>query len=399
MSDVINDNKKHALLSASGASRWISCPPSARLEEQLPEKTSTYADEGNLAHDIAELKLKKAFTDPAMSTRKFNAEMKKLQAHELYQEEMQGYTNDYAEYITQRMYGFEIKPYIAVEAKVDFSSYVQEGFGTADCIIISENFLYVTDFKYGKGVEVSAEDNAQMMLYALGAYLKYSFLYPIEHIQMTIAQPRLDNFSEYSLSVTELLDWAENKVRPAAQSAFRGGGEFVAGEHCKFCRAKAQCRARADQNLALEGFTKKLPPIISNDEVGEYLLKAQDLAKWAKDLEEYTLAALLKGDLVKGWKAVEGRSNRQITNTDEAFKKLTDSGYKEEMLYERKPITLTAIEKLVGGKKTFNELLAEYVIKPQGKPTLALESDKREPYSVSTTATEDFKAEGGELTC
>lgn len=385
--EVINDNKQHALLSASGASRWITCTPSARLEEQLPEKTSSYADEGNLAHDIAELKLKKAFVEP-MSTKKFNSEMKKLQAHELYQEEMQGYTDTYFEYISKLIYGFQSKPYIAVEAKVDFSKYVPDGFGTADCIIISGSTLYVIDFKYGKGVPVYADANPQMMLYAIGAYLKYSFLYPIENIQMVIVQPRLDNYSEWSITTSDLLTWAEIIAKPAAEKAFKGEGDFVPGDHCRFCRAKAQCRARADYNLALDNFPKALPPIISNDEVGDYLIKAQDLAKWAKDLEEYALQALLDGEQIKGWKAVEGRSNRQITDVDKAFKKLTDNGYKEEMLYKREPITLTEIEKLVGGKKTFNDLLADYVVKPQGKPTLAPESDKREPYQVSSLQAE-----------
>ncbi len=375
---IINENKKHALLSASGASRWLACPPSARLEEQFPEVSSEYAEEGSLAHTIAERKLKKTFID-TINASDYDASIEVLKSHELYSPEMDGYTDMYLNYIAQIMYGYPSRPYIVVEGKLDFSEYVPEGYGTADCIIIFSNIMHVSDFKYGKGVPVSAENNPQMMLYALGAYQKYSLVYPITKIKMAIIQPRLDEISEWELTVTDLLQWADG-IKPIAQMAYEGKGEFRPGEHCRFCRAKAKCRARAEHNLELEGFRKALPPLISNAEVGEYLSRAQDLVKWIKDLEAYALEAILKGEDVPGWKVVEGRSNRVITDIEAAFERLKANGYPEEMLYERKPITLTAIEKLVGGKKKFEELLADYVEKPQGKPTLVPESDKREPF-------------------
>lgn len=368
---------KHALLSASGAARWLACTPSARLEEQFPDSTSTYAEEGILAHEIAELKLRKAFTEP-MGPRKFNNRIKKFKENPLYQDEMLKHTDTYLDYVSGIVHEYAIRPYVAVEKKLDYSAYVPEGFGTGDCIIIGGDTLHVIDFKYGKGVPVSAETNPQMMLYALGAYLEYSFLYPIEKIVVAIVQPRLDSISEWEISTDVLLYWATNTVMGAAEKAFKGEGDFVPGEHCRFCRAKSLCRARSEFNTAIEDKYPDKPPLLSNDEVGQLLIKARDLAKWVKDLEEYALAECLAGSEIPGWKAVEGRSVRQFTDQEQAFNVLVQHGIEEAMLYERKPITLSATEKLVG-KKKFNELLASFVDKPPGKPALAPESDKRDP--------------------
>lgn len=383
---------KHALLGASGAARWLACTPSARLEETLPEKTSEYAEEGRLAHEIAELKLRKAFVEP-MGVRAFNNRLKKFKAHELYQEEMLKHTDTYLEYVQELVHGFDSPPYIAVEKRVDYSEYVPEGFGTADCIIIGGSTMYVIDFKYGKGVSVSAENNPQMMLYALGAYEAYNFLYPIETVKMAIVQPRLNDISEFEISINDLLYWATNTVMGAAEKAWTGKGEFVPGEHCRFCRAKSLCRARSEFNLELEKYEGMKPPLISNDEVGKILAVAQDLAKWVKDLEEYALAECLAGNEIPGWKAVEGRSIRQFTDQEQAFNVLVQHGIEEAMLYERKPITLSATEKLVG-KKKFNELLASFVDKPPGKPALVPESDKREP--IKPNLEQIFKEENNE---
>lgn len=377
---------EHALLSASSSHRWLTCTPSARLEETLPESTSEYADEGRLAHEIAELRLLKFITP--MSTRMFNSKMKKLQEHPLYQAEMLNHTDEYMYYIKGVAHSFTSSPYIAAEKRLDYSEYAPEGFGTGDCIIIGGNTLCVIDFKYGKGVPVSADENEQMKLYALGAYAAYSFLYPIETVRLVILQPRLDSTSEFEMTIAALLQWGE-EIRPIAQKAFNGEGEFVSGDHCRFCRAKALCRARSDFNTSLEGeYSLMKPPLISNEEVGQILLKAQTLKAWVSDLEEYALSALLSGEEIEGWKAVEGRSNRAFIYTDAAFEILKLNGIDETVLYERKPITLTKVEELLG-KKMFNELLTEYVNKPPGKPTLATESDKREPISRSSAA-EDF---------
>jgi len=378
---------EHALLSASAAHRWLACAPSPRLEATLPERKSNYADEGNLAHDIAELRLKKAFVEQ-ISTRAFNSRLKKLQKHELYQDEMLPCTETYLDYVSGIVHSFTSPPYIAVEKRLNFSAYVPEGFGTGDCIIIGGKTLHVIDYKHGKGVPVSAVDNPQMKLYALGAWQAYGILFPIETVKMAIVQPRLDSISEWEMSLTDLLAWGES-IKPTAQMAYEGKGEFVSGEHCRFCRAKALCSARADFNISLEDSKGQRPPLITNADVVDLLKRARDLAAWAKDLEEYALAECLAGNEIPGWKAVEGRSIRQFTNQEEAFKMLIDGGTDEAMLYERKPLTLASVEKLIG-KKEFKTLLGKYVIKSPGKPTLVVESDNREPIKRQS-AEDDFK--------
>lgn len=380
----------HALLSASSAHKWLNCTPSARLEAQFPDSTSEYAAEGSLAHEIGELKLRKHFIEP-MGPRTFNNKLKKLQENPLYQAEMIGHTDTYLDYISGIVHGYSAPPYVAVEKRLNYSVYAPEGFGTGDCIVIGGNTLRIIDLKYGKGVPVSAEWNPQMMLYALGALSEYSILYILEKIIMVIVQPRLDSISEFELTVEELLAWGES-IKPAAQQAFAGEGEYVPGEHCRFCRAKSLCRARAEFNTSLEEFHKMKPPLISNEEVGQIIARAQDLAKWVADLEEYALAECLKGVEIPGWKAVEGRSIRQFTNQDEAFKVLNANGIEEVMLFERKPITLASVEKLIG-KPKFKELLNAYVNTPPGKPTLVPASDKRE--AITQLKLEDvFKNEG-----
>lgn len=382
---------EHALLSASGSHRWLNCTPAARLEETLPDSKSEYAAEGSLAHEISELKLRKQFIEP-MGPRAYNNRLKKLQENPLYQEEMLGYTDIYVDYISSIVHSYGLRPYIAVEKRLDYSTYAPEGFGTGDCIVIGGNTLHVVDFKYGKGVPVSAVDNSQMKLYALGAYSEYGFLYPITTVKMAVVQPRKDSISEWEISTEDLLKWGE-VIKPIALTAYKGEGDFVPGDHCQFCRARSLCRARAEFNISLEEHKFMKPPLISNEEVGSILEKAQQLAKWAKELEEYALAECLAGNEIPGWKAVHGRSTRQFTDTDAAFEVLLKAGTEEAILYERKPLTLAAIEKLLG-KKRFTELLKDYVSTPPGKPTLALESDKREAIS-RTSAEEDFKENGG----
>ena len=359
----------------------------------MPDSTSDYAKEGSLAHEIAELKLRKQFTDP-MGTRSFNSRLKKLQEKPLYQEEMLKHTDAYMDYISQIVHSYASRPYVAVEKKLNYSSYAPEGFGTGDTIVIGGNTLYVVDFKYGQGVAVSAKDNSQMKLYALGAYSEYSFLYSISSVKVVIVQPRRDSISEYEMPIEDLLEWGES-IKPIAQKAFDGVGDFVPGDHCSngFCRAKALCRARSEFNLKLEDHKQMKPPLISNAEVGEILLRAQNLASWAKDITNYALAECIKGSDVPGWKAVNGRSTRQFTNQDEVFKVLTGNGIAEVMLYERKPITLTATEELLG-KAKFKELLSEHVTQPPGKPTLVPLGDKREAITRAS-AEDDFKNNGG----
>lgn len=381
--------RTHAILSASGAHRWLACTPSARLEATLPERESEYAEEGRLAHAIAELKLRKHFIEQ-MNVRTFNKKLKEFQSHELYQEEMMKHTDMYLEYIQGIVHSFTTPPYIAVEKRLDFSAWVPEGFGTGDCIIIGSGTLYIVDLKYGKGVPVSAEGNPQMRLYALGAWAAYNFLFPIKRVHMAIVQPRLDSISEDEITIDELLAWGE-WVKPIAAKAYAGEGEHVPGEHCRFCRAKALCRARAEYYLQLEGFHKMKPPLISNEEVGQILERARELEKWVSNLEEYALAELLKGNKIPGWKAVEGRSSRQYVDQDAAFAHLMANGIDEAMLYERKPLSVAQLEKVLG-KTEYRRLLEEQeLVKVEpGKPTLAPISDKREAITNRITAAEAF---------
>lgn len=379
--------RAHALLSASGAERWLRCPPSARLEETLPESSSDYAAEGTLAHSIAELKLRKQFVEP-MGPRTFSRKLNELKKADLFQDEMLRHTDVYLEKVQEIAHSFSVPPHVAVEKRTDFSTYAPEGFGTCDCVVVGGESLYIIDFKYGKGVPVSAEDNSQMKLYALGILNEYTLLFAIEKVILIIVQPRLDSISEWETTPGTLRNWGETTVSPAAQQAFAGSGEFISGGHCRFCRAKAICRARAENNTALQDFAGTPLALLSAADVGTFLAKGQFIAAWIKDLEEYALTEILKGSEIPGWKAVHGRSVRSFKDLDAAFEAVKTAGYAESVLYERKPIPLTAVEKLLG-KPKFSELLTDYIETPPGKPTLAPQNDKREAIQ-RTTANEDF---------
>lgn len=383
--------EKHALLSASSASRWLVCTAAPRFEEQFPENSSEYAEEGRLAHSICELKLLKKFT--VMNNRTFTSRYNKLKKEPLYTDEMDKTSDIYIEHLTEKAMTYDRPPAVSAEVKVDFSEYVPEGFGTCDCIMIGGDTLDITDYKHGKGVPVSAEDNAQMRLYALGALKRYRPIYgdTIKRVRLTICQPRIqDEPSTEELTTEELIAWG-NSIKPAAQKAYMGLGEFVPGEHCRFCRGKAQCKARAQKNMALEEFKDCVPEngpkppmfgqgVLTDDEIGDLLARGKDLVQWYKDLEEYALQAILDGKTIPGWKAVAGRSNRTWTDQDAAIAAVLAAGYDEALVYERKPKTLTELEKLMG-KAEFAEKLGSYVIKPPGKPTLVPITDKREPYN------------------
>lgn len=384
--------RRHALLSASSAHQWLACTPSARLEEGFPDNVSEAAEEGTLAHELAELKLRNYFHTTDYGKRKMNADIKKLQKNPLWKAEMMEYTEQYLNYI-QEVALSEKTPYTAkIEAQVDYSAWAHDGFGTADCILIRGETVHIFDFKYGKGVSVSAEENPQMMLYALGALDMYSLLYRMEHFHLHIIQPRIDNISDWECSREQLLEFGEY-VKGRAELAWAGSGEFCPGEkQCRFCRARATCHARAEKNvqLAFSPDKGKTPPLISNEDAGWYLSQGEDVKKWLEDLKEWALAECLAGKEVPGWKAVEGRGSREWTDMDAAFGKLVNSGVNEEVLYERKPLTLAQVEKTVG-KKLFQDTVGKYVVKNPGKPALVKESDKREAITNKVTAAEAFK--------
>jgi len=375
--EIAHAERSHALLSASGSHRWLHCTPSARLEETLPDTESEAAKKGTLAHEISELKLRKYFLEP-MGPQKFAAAMRKFKANPLYEAEMDKTTDTYLEYLQKVVHGFSSPPYIAIERKVDYSAYVPDGFGTSDCIIIGGRQLHVIDYKHGKGVPVEAEDNPQMKLYALGALRAYEMLYDIETVHLSIVQPRVwDRPSEWSISAADLRAWGES-IKPIAQQAHAGEGEYTVGEHCGFCRARNTCRARVEQFLSVEPLTQMKPPLISWEEAADALRRAEGIVSWYNGLKELALAEALKGGDVPGWKAVEGRGSRQYTDIDTAFAHLKTNGIDEALLFERKPLTPPAVEKVLG-KKQYRELLEDpgHVVSKPGAPTLVPAGDKR----------------------
>ena len=372
--------RKHAILSASGAHRWLNCTPSARLEEPMPDTSSVYAEEGTLAHGLAELKMKRhldLITDKEFLTRR-----KYFIFHDLYTEEMAEHCDRFVTYITEQFTEAKTRSSDAVvflEQRLDFSRWVPEGFGTGDCTIISDGIMEVIDFKYGKGVEVEAEDNSQMMLYALGALDSYGFIYNIEVIRMTVHQPRIDNISSWEISVVELMEWADEVLKPKAEIAWAGEGDAVSGDWCRFCKVKNRCRARAEASESIpNAFEFKHPNLLDADEIADLLHKTSLIQTWAKDIEDFALEqARDYGVKFKGWKLVEGRSNRKYTDPEAVEQVLRAVKYRKKDIFKAPELLgITAMEKLLG-KKKFGELLKDLVDKPPGKPTLVIETDKR----------------------
>ena len=358
----------HSIYSASGAHRWMNCPPSAQLEQQFPNETSTFAEEGTAAHDLAEHKLKKALK---MRSKKPTSPY--------HSDEMDEMTDLYVEYCLELIESSKENCsdlQILIEQKLDFSDYVPEGFGTGDLVVVGNGTLHVVDLKYGRGVIVSAEKNPQMMLYALGALSLFDMLYDIEKVSMAIVQPRVDNFSTWEITVEELLKWAEEELKPKALLASTGGGEFCAGDHCRFCRAKNQCRARAVKNLELLKYEFQDPALLTDEEIAEIIGLADELAKWAGDIYTYATAlAINEGREWDGFKLVEGRTRRKYTDETAVAETAKEAGYSD--IFKQSLITITEMEKLMG-KKKFNELLGSLVEKPKGKLTLVPETDKRQ---------------------
>lgn len=390
-------NRTHALLSASGAHRWLACPPSARLEEGFPEKISEAAEEGTTAHELAEAKLRNYFFSVDFGRQKLAARVRQLKKKENWQEDMNGYTDEYLDYVKSAALSFENAPSVAVEKRVDLSGYIPDGFGTADCILIGGGVIHVIDFKYGKSPngKVDAKENPQMMLYALGAYEAYKMLYPVKRVKMTIVQPRLpDGISEWECDLFTLLAFG-GYVKNQAVLAIEGEGAFAPDDKtCRYCRAKGACRARAEENVRL-AFTPdfgKEPALLTNEEMGRYLKQGCGVASWLSDIKEAVLSECLAGREVPGWKAVEGRGSRDWTDMDAAFRVLAESGISEAVLWERKPLSLPQVEKVLG-KKAFGEAVGDYVRKVPGKPALVEESDKRESVTNRVTAAEVFKEE------
>jgi len=371
---------EHSKFSPSAAHRILACPPSLLLEQQFSKKTSSYAEEGTAAHDLAEHKLKKAL------------KMRSKKPVSKYDtDEMDEMTDVYAEYclgVIEKAKESCKDTQVLIEQKLDFNDYVEGGFGTGDLVIVGTGTLHVIDFKYGRGVIVSAEKNPQMMLYALGALSLFDMLYDIEKVTMTIVQPRVDNFSNYEIGVDDLLKWAEEELKPKAELALKGEGEFCAGEHCRFCRAKNQCRARAVKNLELLKYEFQDPALLSDDEIAEIIGVSEELSKWASDIYTYAAAlAINEGKQWDGFKLVEGRTRRKYTDEEAAAEAAKAAGYND--IFKQSLITITEMEKLMG-KKKFKDILGSLVESPKGKFTLVAESDKRKAVDVVAA---EFKVE------
>ena len=379
----------HAKLSASSAHRWLNCPGSVRLTENMPDTTSKYAEAGRVAHAIAELRLSKHFK-PGIGPKTFEKRMQAIRADPHYAPEMEHFVGEYVEYIQELALSFPSAPYVSIEKRVDFSSFVPEGFGTADCMLIHGQDHYITDFKYGKGVEVEVENNPQLMLYAVGALLACSINYDIARVHMTIVQPRAGGIKEAEIAADKLLDWAALTVRPKAKLAYDGTDELHSGDWCRFCKAKATCRARMQNTIdPIEDFGGRLPPALSDEEIGQLLHRIEPLVRYAEAVRAYAQEKLLSGGALPGWKLVEGRSTRAWTDQPVAFEALRAAGVNEAMLYERKPLTAPAFEKVIG-KKDFSRLTEGLIERRPGKPTLVPAEDPREPYTPAPTAAEDF---------
>lgn len=372
---------RHALLSASSSKRWLNCTPSARLEEQFGrEDAGPYAEEGTAAHALAEHKVKKCLR------RRSKRPVSDYQC-----DEMEECTDGYASYVMEQV---ELAkqdckdPVVLIEQRLDYSAYVPEGFGTGDLLIVADKTLTVIDLKYGKGVAVDAEWNPQMMLYGLGALELFDAIYDIDTVRMTIYQPRLGSVSTWEISVSDLMAWVETELKPKAQLAIHGEGEFHCGSWCRFCKAKNTCRARAEEYLRLAQMEFKPPALLSDEEIAEVLKVADELAKWSADVYAFaTDEAITYGKKWTGFKLVEGRSNRKYTDEEEVAEAAKAAGYTD--IYKKSLVGITEMEKLMG-KKKFAEVLGKLVYKPQGKITLVTESDKRQEIQTAT-AEADFK--------
>lgn len=395
---VNHAERSHAVLSASGASRWMACTPSADLEKDIPDQSSEFAMEGTAAHELSEIYLMHEIGQIAKGTR--TRRINKFREDSVYfNQEMIDYVESYVDIVVEKINEAKARSSDAVvllEQRLDFSEWVPEGFGTGDVVIISDGILEVIDLKYGKGVEVSAVNNPQLRLYGLGAYSLYDMLYDIDTISMTIVQPRLDNVSTETMTAGDLVHWADSEVKPKAELAWEGEGEFVPGEHCRFCKIRATCRARADENLKMAQYEFAEPeeiaaePTLGLNEIGKILFQADELKKWAEDIKKYALEQAEKhGEKVPGWKLVEGRSNRRYSDEDTVYETLKKE-YEEDRIAPRKLLGITAMEKEIG-KKVFASALDGLIVKPAGKPTLVLESDKRPELNSTASAQEDFK--------
>lgn len=381
----------HAKLSPSGASRWLECTPSANREAAYPDRTNDAAEEGTVAHAIAEIQLLREFK--LEGYRSTARALKYLKASDFYNATMQEYVDDYVAYVVE-VYN-AIKKHtpdavIHIEKRIDLTTFIPEGFGTGDAVIVGEGVAHMIDLKYGKGVSVAAEDNSQLKIYGLGILDEYKFVYGLKEVNLHIYQPRMGNISSWTVSAATLLNWGLNYLRDRAALAFKGEGEFVAGSHCKFCRFAGECKALAEYNLEITKHDFRDANKLSDADIAEILSKADAIKSWLNTIEKHALQYVLGGGLIPNYKVVEGRSNRTLPkeNVPKVKRALTKLGLKKADMVTEKLISLTDMEKKVG-RKVFAEKMAHFFVKPQGKPTLVTSDDKREEYAPSSV--QDFE--------
>lgn len=363
---------KHAYLAASASERWLHCPPSAKLCAQEDDQGSEYARQGSDAHALCEHLLLKALgretRDPTEDLTYYDAEM---------QEAAEAYTTFVMEQVAEAKTVCH-DPLICVEQTVDFSKWVQHGFGTADALIVADDTLYITDMKYGVGCLVTADGedgtgNSQLKCYALGAIDTFGDLYDINRIRLSIFQPRRDNVDTFELTKADLLQWADDVLAPIAKLAYEGQGEFEAGNHCQFCRVKATCRKRAEYAMELAKYEFADAPTLDENEIAEILPQIDTLVSWAEDIKSYALNQALSGVRYPGFKLVAGRSNRKYADEAAVARVVSEAGYDP---YDKKLVGITEMTKRLG-KKRFEELLNGLLIKPEGKPVLVPATDTR----------------------
>ncbi len=391
MKVVDHESRKHALLSASGASRWLSCTPSARLEGKFAESTSAFAQEGTLAHEFADLNLRYIFADRATDYKLRDKELKTLRSSPLWTEEMEPEVCKYTHYVVETFNVARAKTKgakLLIEQRFDFSHIVEQGFGTGDACIVADGVLDIIDLKYGKGVRVDAESNAQLMLYGLGALRAFDMLYDIHTVRLTIMQPRLDHVSTWDISTAELEKWGQEIVKPLAAMAYKGEGEQVAGDWCKFCKVKPMCKALAAKNMELAKHDFQDPHLLNEEDLIGIFQQQPMLNDWVNSVASYLLSEAVKGKTWPGYKLVEGRSNRKITDTAKAIETLK-LNYAPDKFTSVALKGLGELEKLVG-KGKLETLLGELIIRPSGAPTLVPVSDKRLEMGGIDQAKADF---------
>lgn len=387
MTSLDHSNRAHAKLSASGANQWLNCPPSIKASEGVGDTSSEFAREGTFAHELSELYFSNLYED--LNDTAFNLKVEESKSNEYYSEELREYVEQYVDIVEEKINGAKAQdePILFFEHRLDLTRYVPESFGTGDVVVYYNGTVEIIDLKFGKGVEVSALNNPQLRLYGLGAYELLKDFEDIHTIKMTIVQPRLHNISSESVDAADLVEWGLNTVKPQAIKAYSGEGEFHAGSHCRFCKIRHTCRARAEANdIKAEDMAE--PYTLTDDELSTLLHKLPEVKRWANDVEEYCKSQAIENKReFDGWKVVEGRANRKYVDDTQVYERLTEQ-YDPKEVSETKVLSISKLEKQLG-KKRVGELLGDLVTKPRGKATLVTEDDKREP--MSDSAENEFK--------